>query len=387
MPGRLVLPSLEIRGFRAFRKLEIGRLGRVNLIVGKNNVGKSTLLEALRLFARPASFTDLLEIFATRNEIAANMDFQRGEYDVEDLPFGRLFFGRLVTVTDSFTIGPADNPQETLTVGLIYRDNIRDNLDQTTHDIHSDAIAKFDRSILFKIDSDFQILTSNKPILYKIHREQASVGDKVRLEPIAGTLRTIPFHCVGPNGLGLDEIDRLWNDVSLSPLEQEVIMAMRIISPEVERVAMRPPDVCPRDVQYRRNTASRVPFAKIESFSAAIPLRELGDGVNRLFGIALALALAKDGMLLIDEIENGLHYSIHENLWKLVFKTARDLNVQVFATTHSWDCIEAFQRAACEDTSSEGYLIRLGSRKDEIVATVYDESDLAIVTRDHIEVR
>ena len=113
----------------------------------------------------------------------------------------------------------------------------------------------------------------------------------------------------------------------------------------------------------------------------------MGDGMVRLFHLALALVNSKGGILLVDEIENGLHYSVHEDLWKLVFKTARDLNVQVFATTHSWDCIEAFQRAACEDESSEGYLIRLGWRKDEVVATVYDENDLAIVTRDHIEVR
>jgi AAA15 family ATPase/GTPase len=113
----------------------------------------------------------------------------------------------------------------------------------------------------------------------------------------------------------------------------------------------------------------------------------MGDGMVRLFNLALALVNSKGGILLVDEIENGLHYSIHEKLWELVFKTARDLDVQVFATTHSWDCIEAFQRAACEDTSSEGYLIRLGWRRDDIVATVYDENDLAIVTRDHIEVR
>jgi len=51
MPGDLILNSLEIQRFRCFRELRIERLGRVNLIVGKNNVGKSTILEALRLYA------------------------------------------------------------------------------------------------------------------------------------------------------------------------------------------------------------------------------------------------------------------------------------------------------------------------------------------------
>lgn len=106
MPKDLILNSLEIQQFRCFRELRIGHLGRANLIVGRNNVGKSTILESLRLFAKPASFADLLEIFAARNEIASP-HFQRGEYVVQDLPFGRLFFGRLATMLDSITIGPA----------------------------------------------------------------------------------------------------------------------------------------------------------------------------------------------------------------------------------------------------------------------------------------
>lgn len=109
-----------------------------------------------------------------------------------------------------------------------------------------------------------------------------------------------------------------------------------------------------------------------------------------LFQLGLALANAAhvgwSSFLLVDEIENGLHYSVHEDLWRFVFRLARELKVQVFATTHSWDCIEAFQRAAQEDPS-EGCLIRLGWKRDEVVATVYDENDLAVVTRDQIEVR
>ena len=130
-----------------------------------------------------------------------------------------------------------------------------------------------------------------------------------------------------------------------------------------------------------------MPIVRLEGSSEPITLRSMGDGMVRLFHLALALVNSKGGMLLVDEIENGIHYSVHEDLWKLVFKTAKDLDIQVFATTHSWDCIEAFQRAACEDVSSEGYLIRLGWKRDKVVATVYDENDLAVVTRDQIEVR
>jgi len=109
--------------------------------------------------------------------------------------------------------------------------------------------------------------------------------------------------------------------------------------------------------------------------------------MQRMFGIALALVNAKDGMLLIDEFENGLHYSVQPDLWRLIFQVARRLNVQVFATTQSWDCVEAFQKAAQEDTQNEGVLIRLESKKGKIVATLFDERQLGIATREQIEVR
>ena len=94
MPKDLVLDSLEILRFRCFRELRIGHLGRVNLIVGKNNVGKSTLLEALRLFAKPASLADLLEIFSARNEVfPAELDAWSRSH-LPFLPVDGLFFGR-----------------------------------------------------------------------------------------------------------------------------------------------------------------------------------------------------------------------------------------------------------------------------------------------------
>lgn len=109
--------------------------------------------------------------------------------------------------------------------------------------------------------------------------------------------------------------------------------------------------------------------------------------MQHVLGIALALVNAKDGIVLIDEFENGIHYSVQKELWQIVFRLADRLNVQVFATTHSWDCIEGFQKAAQENKQEEGMLIRLSLKKDEIIATTYDEEDLAVVTKQGIEVR
>jgi len=78
---------------------------------------------------------------------------------------------------------------------------------------------------------------------------------------------------------------------------------------------------------------------------------------------------------------------VQPELWQLILQIAYRLNVQVFATTHSWDCIKGFQEAAQEDKQNEGLLIRLESKKDDISVTLFDERRLAIATREEIEVR
>ncbi|QAT88561.1 ATPase-like protein [Corallococcus coralloides] len=112
----------------------------------------------------------------------------------------------------------------------------------------------------------------------------------------------------------------------------------------------------------------------------------MGDGMSRIFELALGLVSSQDGLFLIDEVENGVHYSAQEQLWRFIFEAASQLNVQVFATTHSWDCISAFQKAASSH-AEDGMLISLAQTDGDIKATVFNEGDLEIITRESIEVR
>jgi len=112
----------------------------------------------------------------------------------------------------------------------------------------------------------------------------------------------------------------------------------------------------------------------------------------RILQIAIKLVSAQGGFLLIDEFENGLHYSVQEKIWRLLFEMAEKLDIQVFATTHSWDCIESFTKVAIENETTEGVLFRMGrsaktSNKGQVIATVYDKERLYNITQADIEVR
>ena len=375
MSGELILPNLEIQGFRAFRKLEIGRLGRVNLIVGKNNVGKTSVLEALRLYATPGSPRVLLDLISNRDEFDQPRGPRSNGRRSTPVPIAAIFHGRVAIPdrTPAISIGPIGDESKTLQVGLTVRRHQR---------IRSDAPSSEDELI----DGDFLEpipLVSYQfglepPVLLPIDDSwRFARYDHVITSRTSALIEKTVISCyVGNDGFDRESAVRAWNNVNLTDYQNYVNNSLRIID---QRVAQTSTNVDSAD--------KLVPIVRLEGSPEPITLRSMGDGMVRLFYLALALVNSKGGILLVDEIENGLHYSVHEDLWKLVFKTARDLNVQVFATTHSWDCIEAFQRAACEDVSNEGYLIRLGWKRDEVVATVYNENDLAIVTRDHIEVR
>lgn len=123
-----------------------------------------------------------------------------------------------------------------------------------------------------------------------------------------------------------------------------------------------------------------------------VPLGSMGDGMLRVLQIVLKVFAAQGGFLLIDEFENGLHYSVQEKIWNLIFELAEQLNIQVFATTHSWDCIESFSTVAIKHQKSEGVLFRMGrsartSDHGKVIATVFDENQLLNITQADVEVR
>ncbi len=165
----------------------------------------------------------------------------------------------------------------------------------------------------------------------------------------------------------------MWDLALEQAQDDEVIRGLRIIAPEVERLNLV-------------GDTDRIPIVTVKGLQYPVPLRSLGEGMYRLLGILVSLVSADHGILLIDEIDTGLHYSVQTEMWRLVFEMARKLDIQVFATTHSWDCISAFQRAA-QTSEAEGILVRLQHTREETVATEFDEDELEVATRRQIEVR
>ena len=141
------------------------------------------------------------------------------------------------------------------------------------------------------------------------------------------------------------------------------------------------------DDRPRYRTGSRRMVVKLASHDRPVSLRSLGDGATRLFGLAIALANSRDGFLLIDEAENGIHHSVQADYWRMVLQAAQDNNVQVLATTHSWDCVKGFEQAARDNEDVEGILIRLQKYPAGLRAVELLEDDLNVAVEQGIETR
>ncbi len=362
----LLLHSLEIRSFRGFQHLRIEHLGRVNLIVGKNNVGKTALLEALRLYASKGSPTAMLELLGLYNE---NEQFSLLIATKRLAALKYLFYGRQDASRHlgPIQIGPIDSEAEKIIISMSWNKLEIDERGERSlrrlkpEEYHTPQ----------KLDPYLSIQMGERDFIYLVNSRDLTPPFGPDPKQTIGIFR-------GPDGLSKQEVGRLWDSIALTDLEQEVIAALRIIAPGVERLNF---------VADPASSGERIPIVKVQGIEEPLPLSNLGDGMERMLGIALALVNAKDGMLLVDEIENGLHYSVLPDLWRMVFQIARRLNIQVFATTHSWDCIEGFQEAAQEDKQTEGMLIRLDWKKDKILPTLFDERELGIAIREQIEVR
>jgi AAA15 family ATPase/GTPase len=118
-----------------------------------------------------------------------------------------------------------------------------------------------------------------------------------------------------------------------------------------------------------------------------IPLPVMGGGIVRLTRLSLYIGNAPKGVVLVDEVENGIHYSVMDKVWKAIGEAARRFDAQVFATTHSRECIVAAHKAFTENGSYDFRLHRLEKVNKAISVITYDQKSLAAAIDTGLEVR
>jgi hypothetical protein len=353
--------SFTIKKFRCFRDLTLTPLERVNLIAGINNVGKTALLEALFLHLGPNNPDLSLRLYALRG-------VEQFAIDAEEI-WGWLFYGKRINETIELASEDEEGMQRFLDVRLAMPERLQvtppGNGNMTPGKVIGSLTTAMGPS---ELKLEYRDATGQTGI------SRAFIGtDGIKLEHA----RLAPF----PLGVFLGSRARFpqENIERFSKLEaigrqDEVVTTLQILEPRLRRLAVL--------------VKGGVPMIYGDvGVGELMPLPLMGEGVVRLLSVLLAIANAPRGTVLVDEIENGLHYSVMVDVWKAIADAARRSETQVFATTHSWECIRAAHEAFTAGGQYDFRLHRLDRAGDDIRAVTYDQKKLALALESGLEVR
>lgn len=318
-----MLESVRIENFKGFKNTAIGPFRMVNLIIGGQNVGKTSLLEAVYAAAllKPHDAGP-----AFRQSEGADTD----RYDKAFLD-PRMFICVLSEEDRGLALAAKERDHSTFPVPI------------------GGGLGYGERSLVLK-----DAIKGWSVGVFQQDRWRCSA---------------IPFFLPGQM-----RMVEMFGKVILTRRKKELLSLLRAVDPRLESLDAIAPD-----------GEQRV-YAELDGLSRALPLSQLGHGFSRLVYLFSELLVSESQLALIDEIENGIHYSAFPTLFKGIEIVAKERQVQSLITTHSWDCL----RAACEvfENAPEMFqVIRLERHDDDVKAVCIDGARMLRLMAEEREVR
>jgi hypothetical protein len=358
--------SFLIEQFRCIGQVSIDPLKRINLIAGDNNAGKTALLEAV-----------FLHCGAFNPSLVATLAGLRGigSYKLESghplqPPWNSLF-------------RDLDESKRIRLVGKDSRNRSRTITINTTSDPQDMAHVKSASKHAAVNGQGTATSGGRTDVLRWQHsgggREDVVLlffdGPEIRTYPAAIRSPLFPGRFIGSRwSPDFPEIAEQFGELEIERKEDVLLKILRLIEPKLNRLSTV--------------LLGGVPMLHADvGIGKLIPVAFLGDGILRLARIILWIIHSSGGVLLIDEVDNGFHHSHLRQIWSAIAACASQFNVQVFATTHSRECIVAAHLAFSETFNYDFRLHRLDRDDEGIHAITYDQESLEAAIESGFEVR
>ena len=348
--GENHLTYFKIQNFKRFDSFEMENIGQFNLIVGDNNVGKTSVLEGL-LFSSDGD-SSLADLFQT-------------------LIYRRLIIGDENKVFANLT---DDNLWKLIFKNLNQSLKINSEYISEKEEINWELILHKDLN-----EADWQAINrkgykKDEPSIFK-KGLRVSSGSKMDRnfypfsrttnEEIVMNFGYLPF--VPTNlGYGLDLLDFYYKKINADKdLRREFEANLRTFIPKLEETR----------TQKMLNDLDFI-CVILEDENGIYPLTRFGDGVIKLTRVLLEILMAKGNRLMIDEIETGIHFSRLKDFWKTVILLCKKYDVQLFATTHSLECqryfVEAFSELEEEDREKARNISMIETPQGDVKSITYN---------------
>ena len=361
-----MLKSLKIENFRGFQSFELQQLGRINLLVGENSSGKSSILEALYLLRSPGNPQTLSKIMQLRGEYIWNIDLQTES----QLDIANLFYEREIQLDSRFLLvgNSQHNQLETLSVSVVSSDDLHASTNPSLEAFKGLGLLLEwkPESVDLELPISFLGGVSVEGLKYKQPNQKSKL-------PVVQSLTSSSF--------SISAMTQLFEKIVLTPEEEFVNQALQIVDAQIERIAVI------RNQGYQSMSSRGGFFVRLSEHAQRVPIGSLGEGTWHMLGLALGIACSKNGILMVDDIDSGLHFSTMRKMWKMIWEIAQKLNVQVFATTHSQDCWNSLAELIESEQIAEDEISIHRIEKGKNKSIIFDADQIVIAAERGIEVR
>ncbi|MFN9733171.1 MAG: AAA family ATPase [Microcystis sp.] len=369
-----MLQSLKIEGFRGFQSFEMANLGRINLLVGKNNSGKTSILEAILIYVSKLDIGKIQKIFNHRGE------YSHREIDAANLLGGKvqsydiknLFYKYLLKDNQKIVIYEPDKPANRVILSI--QCTSKELLSKVNKN-NLQAIGSFCLVVEFEHQEKVYSLSPEGEIL------QINLNDKKPSQDF----KKLKLFWIAPQSIAVNTNRYFFSQSLLNSTDNLVIEALKIIEPKIEKIATTEEF---QQSPFNPEWVGRGGFmVKLAGAEEPVSIGSLGDGIWRMLGLVLAMVNLENGILLVDEIDSGLHFTVMTDMWKVVWEIAKKLNIQVFATTHSRDCWQSLAELITEEkiTDNDITIQRIDREKSQSV--IFDPEEIVIAAKSNLEVR
>jgi energy-coupling factor transporter ATP-binding protein EcfA2 len=350
--------SVRVKNFRAITDLHVDGLSRVNLFVGHNACGKTTFLESVFFL-----------VGATNPRLPLSANVFRGFPYIGGALWATYFHNMDAGIPIEISASESEIGERHLTIVPRYEypgtngtpSAPPDSVDAMRSDSH--VSAEMNGLRLECLDSTEVGSPVSSEVFLKEEKVEVRPVTNTAPRPMRGSF-VIPF--------AGDLRDR-FSEVQRKKRVQEVVNLLRSIEPTLTDLRL----LDPQGGLYADTGAPEL-----------IPVYLMGGGILKFVSIAVTMLHLQDGFVLIDEIENGLDSASMGKLWDAIFDWAQKLNVQVFATTHSMECIKAFSDGAEAGLfGADAKLFRIERKEDKFRAVEYTREVLAVSLDSNWEVR
>ncbi len=319
-----MMQELFVERFRGIRDLELNELNKVNLIVGDNNCGKTSVLEALQLLTPFAGTGGIYRIARQRESIRGYSS--DSTYDGFLCMFPQDTEERLLSVK-----GICNNISVSCEIKGTEKVVLADP--QETHFVKTVRTSALQETDGFegKIFMQYGEESSVKQI--DIHRFTRFTGAVKMREKIYDIVYVSPFeHLKG---------DVIGSIIKNDGYKEICLKALQLFDPNICDMMLFKSDVGNRPIEYLKHTRL-----------GNMPLSTFGDGIKKVLVLCNAIAKAAGGILLIDEIETAIHKKYYDDIFRFIVKACQQFDVQVFITTHSLEAIDGLLATQDYDTQA-----------------------------------